>query len=185
MKQKKPKEKRGRPSLNMQNIPVKCEKCSFQTKHPRSLKDHMLVKHESKDWIEPKGKMSKEPQQLNCGKCSFSADCKQEIEEHIMKVHPCQCNQCEFKSGYIDELKVHIIEEHDGNYCEPCNFQTPTENELRVHNRRLHDGIPYPCEQCGYCAASQISLLAHIEANHDLDENDASFNSFFLNTNTE
>ena len=81
-------------------------------------------------------------------------------------------------------MKVHIIEEHSGNFCEPCSYQAKTEEELHYHNSNVHDGIPYPCEKCGYCAPSQISLLAHIETNHDLDENDASFNNLFFNVNS-
>ena len=164
-------------------IPIQCEKCSFQTKRPMSLEDHMLVIHDLNDWIKSQEKYQK-PQHFKCGKCSFTSEGKQLMEDHIIKVHPCQCNQCDFESGYIDELKVHIIEEHDGNYCEPCSYQAPTEKELLNHNTRIHDGIPYPCEKCGYCAPSQISLLAHIETNHDLDEHDDSFNNFFLNANT-
>ena len=120
---------------------------------------------------------------LKCANCSFTTEDKHLMELHIREIHPRKCLLCEFQSGYIDELKVHIIQEHNGNYCEPCNYQAETQNELHNHKNSEHTGIPYPCEHCGYCAPSQINLLAHIETNHDLDENGASFNNFFMNVN--
>ena len=141
----------------------------------------MMVKHVLQERI--KTELKKPLKVFKCSNCIFTSEEKQLMELHIIKAHPCKCNQCEFESGYIDELKVHIIEEHSGNYCEPCNYQAKSELELHYHNTNVHGGIPYPCEQCGYCAPSQISLLAHIETNHELGENDASFNNFFLNVN--
>ena len=167
-------------SLKLKMEDFKCEKCDFETKYLKSLNDHMLSKHVIQDIAR-----KREHQRLfKCSNCNFTSEHKQQMESHIVKAHPCECNQCEFKSGYIDELKVHIIEEHSGNYCEPCSFQSQNERELQQHNNFMHGGIPYPCEKCGYCAPSQISLLAHIEKFHDVEENDASFNSFFSSVST-
>jgi len=162
---------RQKSKLTKENVEIlNCGQCSFQTNHLRSLEDHRLI-HELKNKLQEE--VDYHQAGVKCSNCTFIATDKDSVEKHYRETHSCKCVECSYETKFIDELKVHIIEEHRGNYCELCFIQVLSYEELLNHNKSIHGGIPFPCEKCGYCAPSQINLLAHIEIAHDyeLDEN--------------
>ena len=131
-----------------------CQFCDFRAEDLSIIEKHMSSDHTES---------SKEA----CGVCAFSAYHIPILKEH-KKIHDIKCKSCSFTAECRRNLQIHIKKSHNQKQiqCTLCNFSSTTNSKLRKHAKDAH-GLPYDhvCDICGKDFSGN-SLLENHKLSH-------------------
>ena len=145
---------------------LECEVCSMKFLGKRSLQVHRRWHFEEK----PKSTHHcPEP------KCSFTADSKWKLTQHVNGIHlkkrPFKCEVCgaDFKRKY--HLQVHNKNVHSDATksfkCDKCDYASNELRWLKNHINAVHLGLrPFKCETCGSTFTQKPHLITHMKNVH-------------------
>ena len=108
---------------------LKCDICSFVTRHKASLYTHKKNVHTKSNIFE-------------CDQCNQRFSSKHGMESHENAVHNGQvliCKQCDYKTGYKGSLKGHIERMHTkpSTKCPICSW-VGNIYSLAHHTKKAH-----------------------------------------------
>lgn len=115
----------------------------------------------------------KHEKQLKCAHCTYKTSLKENLVEHVNKVHKntrFQCTFCPYNSAQEAQLKMHMACIHDQkNPSESENYYFhPSQKESEEN-----DVIVVPdhvCPSCPYRSDDAQSLIRHIKLMHKKEE---------------
>ncbi|KAG5893311.1 hypothetical protein JTB14_000271 [Gonioctena quinquepunctata] len=147
----------------------KCDKCDFETKQKRFLREH-LRGHEPLE----------QPTVYTCEECGFKTTYKNGMVKHgLVHKKPEEidmhcCLQCEYKAKRSRDLKQHVYTIHTDDVkihqCDMCSYKTKYKSGLSSHKKLQHknpDEIRiFRCTSCPFITKYKSSFLVHEEAFH-------------------
>ena len=160
-----------------------CHLCPRALKDARSLKRHLVCKHQvmlsekemasvSKDISRVAAIKAVEPK---CDQCDKLFPTELDFDDHMKKCHTLKCdiefrcNKCDTMWSASQSLHYHIYHTHNVGdvVCDICGQIIKSSHYLKKHKQSVHMLIKeWPCDQCGKLYSSKESLNRHIEAIH-------------------
>ena len=145
---------------------LECEVCSIKLLGKHSLRVHRRWHFEEKP---------KSTHQCPEPECSFSADSKWKLTQHVNGIHlkkrPFKCEVCgaDFKRKY--HLQMHVKSAHSDDTktfkCNKCDYSTNRSQSIKDHTSAVHLGLrPYKCETCGVTFTQKPHLNTHMKNVH-------------------
>ena len=109
-----------------------------------------------------------------CKLCKFAAECKEDLEKHIVDNHVFPCKTCPslfFQS--MDLLLVHSNNYHEQNLnrkmikCRKCEKGPMMNDEIKKHDCNEHKvELPVECDQCDFKGESTSDIVSHVISCH-------------------
>lgn len=147
-----------------------CNYCSYQTKDPSILRDHVRYVHcvdqkvhcpicnkvfISQRCLQSHLRYVHEKSIMQCEHCSFKTRCKSTLVKHL---------SCHFK--FPDQENVtHGKEFHKVN-CKICNKILKNKRTLKAHMKYCHETLMLECEYCLFMTKFKSYLVKHMNTFH-------------------
>ncbi|XP_037024767.1 zinc finger protein 62 homolog isoform X8 [Bradysia coprophila] len=143
--------KEKKPYVRKPNKPEQCDICGFIS---RSLKSHMLVHTQERNF--------------ECDFCGKKFALRASLKNHIfahINIRPYQCQFCEYSS-----LNSHTVRKHQFVHvaptvletCQICNRQFKTKDNLRSHMDSHNPKKLFSCDHCDKTFNNLRGLKSHI-----------------------
>ena len=122
-----------------------CTKCSFQSFHKNSLKNHIATTHDVN--------------MIKCNECDFTTTHKHYIKRHNDTVHLKIKTYCPHCNSYLDteKLEAHIKLKHTSFLlCSMCDYKTLGIKNLKEHMKRSHNNERDKQFKCNLCTFEAV-----------------------------
>ena len=168
------------------HLNYKCKECSFKAHSVIIIEEHVKSEHTSshikcnscdedfsnEEQLE-KHKSSSHVT-FKCNECTFTAQKKQDKEEHIKREHSptlVKCELCEETFRNQEQLQTHKSSSHIAIKCTKCTFTAQNKDKIEEHVRNEHSNAIVPneefkCDKCTFKCNLSVDLLLHHERYH-------------------
>ena len=177
-------------------LPFKCNKCTFECNSDELLTKHISEKHKKTsndkkcdqcDYICSTSdslsdhKKRKHEIVITCEFCSFTCLMAVDMKKHLSNEHCLDifsCNECKFVSHKRHELLEHMRSKHkkktdlkETTYnCDKCSMKCKYKNTLKEHKQACHgQTLVYLCSICEFESLSKTELKTHAKKEHKDD----------------
>ena len=108
---------------------------------------------------------------FHCELCSYKANSKHYIKEHVQVVHEglvIRCKICPSTFTSASNIGQHMKYSHstEQHPCPECKYVTNTKRKLKVHYGIWHGEKSFACEYCEYTAGYQHRINKHMKKAH-------------------
>jgi len=143
--------------------PTALEVCTVCGKAVKDIKSHMKLNHTDKN-----------QRTISCDVegCDGMFRTKQEIRNHINRVHLDLKTQCTICLQWLKNLPEHISQVHQQekkHVCSQCGKPFFKSSDLKAHIERIHQGKKYICPECG---KSVSKIREHMKSVHRISDVD-------------
>jgi hypothetical protein len=177
-----------------------CHVCKYISDNKQDLYKHVTAQtpteklseseapqpaHESGETEEVSVQNMNDQLKYNCGKCIFSSEDTDKLNDQIDNLHNAtetlKCEKCEIECTGERQLIKHIQDVHEleaskVHKCKKCEFQSVNISKLNEHRQVDHmvvkinigkaEQFIIKCDQCDYKCRLNIQLKKHIDVKH-------------------
>ena len=104
-----------------------CDKCEYVANPEKSFIVDDKTEHSDENL----------PSTSSCGKCDYTSDDEEVLNQHIQSVHVILCDLCDFETDSNAKLDEHKLSVHTFP-CKNCNLNFKSERKLSEHMCRIH-----------------------------------------------
>jgi hypothetical protein len=125
---------------------LSCENCQFQTRYPRSLENHIVIRHF--------------PRTLKCPDCPKMFASKEHIAEHARKTHSKSRRKCPHCGLAPAIYNSHVV----NTKCLKCLQPFKCFTSMRKHKKSCK--LVFDCDICDYKCDIESRLMKHFNLMH-------------------
>ena len=138
---------------------IECHICGRKAKGMSAFSRHLRTAHD----------ISNRPAKHKCFMCDFDAVKRTVLAKHMVTHNIFMCGRCEFTSDKSDELEQHCSDEHKNvsevKLCKNCNrYIKCDEVSLDEHVKNCQGKVPLICKECNKEFKYESSLRVHVNS---------------------
>ena len=169
-----------------------CNKCEFESTRQSMVKDHIEIKHPSKEPVTV--------ETMICERCEKEFSYRFHFKQHKCEpAYKFPCEVCTFIAHELVELTEHMVKFHTTplHACPHCDFKTRKQQHLQEHIAEIHctastdndekktESLALKCDQCDFIADGIPGLIAHIRGGHPEGRVNCKYCSYLARNNDD